>query len=596
MPTFSKIPAWRMIFDQGAVTQEVINHQYPGSGTEGHPFEVSWIPDDPRNPMGFRDTSKWALAALVSFSTFTVALVSSGYTGGLVEVVEYFQVDEEIAVLGISFYVLGFALGPLVLAPMSELYGRRPILIFSAATLTAFTAGTAGAQNIETLIILRFLAGSLGAAPMAVAGGTLADTFPPINRGLASGLYAVAPFMGPTIGPIVGGFLAAAGGWRWVQGFLAAFSGALLILTTFFLPETYSPVLLRRRAERLSKITGHVYRSKLDVDGKSSHVGQLFRTALSRPFVLLFREPIVFLMSLYLAIIYGTLYMFFTAYPIVFQQVRGWSESKGGLAFLGILVGILFAVVHTFVAYFQYKKKTLEAHGRRLPPEERLPASFIGSIALPVGLFWFAWTNSPSTHWMAPISAGAPFGYGMIMVFMPVLNYLIDSYTIYAASVTAANSLLRSIFGAVFPLFTGYMYQRLGIHWASSIPAFLAVACVPMPFLFYKYGAKIRERCHYAAEADAFMNRLLAGTGTGTPPKPETKEESVELQARGSVTHGDNGDRDEQTDNQPTEANRVSTAHRTSCGSEISEISSHSNHTLVRDDEGPQIGDIFSSR
>lgn len=161
---------------------------------------------------------------------------------------------------------------------MSELYGRRPVFIFSAAALTVLTAGTAGARNIETLIILRFLAGSLASAPMAVAGGTIADTFPPISRGLVSGLYAAEPFLGPTIGPIVGGYLAAAGGWRWVQGFLAAFSGTLLVLTVLLWPETYGPVLLRKRAKRLSKITGHVYRSKLDVDGQSCHAGKMLKT------------------------------------------------------------------------------------------------------------------------------------------------------------------------------------------------------------------------------------------------------------------------------------------------------------------------------
>lgn len=203
-----------------------------------------------------------------------------------------------------------------------------------------------------------------------------------------------------------------------------------------------------------------------------------------------------------------SLYLLFAAYPIVYQQGRGWSEGIGSLPFVGILVGIIFSVVATFPMYFRYKKKVLSIRGR-VPPEARLPDSFIAAIALPVGLFWFAWTNSPSVHYMASIAAGVPFGYGMVMVFLPVLNYLIDAYTIYAASVLAANAALRSIFGAVFPLFTTYMYQDLGIHWASSIPAFLAVVCVPMPFLFYRYGAAIRSRCHYAAESDAFMEALF---------------------------------------------------------------------------------------
>jgi hypothetical protein len=115
-------------------------------------------------------------------------------------------------------------------------------------------------------------------------------------------------------------------------------------------------------------------------------------------------------------------------------------------------------------------------------------------------------------HWIVPILAGVPFGFGCIMLFLPCLNYLVDSYTIYAASVLAANSAMRSIFGAVFPLFADKMYENLGLHWAASVPAFLALACVPIPYLFFIYGARIRRRCHYAAEADDFMNKLLGIT------------------------------------------------------------------------------------
>lgn len=193
--------------------------------------------------------------------------------------------------------------------------------------------------------------------------------------------------------------------------------------------------------------------------------------------------------------------------PIVFGVGRGWSEGLTGLSFLGILVGILCSMIAMFPIYFQYKRKALSTVGR-VPPEARLPATFAGAILLPLGLFWFAWTNSPSMHWMVPIAAGVPFGYGMVTVFLPILNYLIDAYTIYAASVLAANASLRSTFGAAFPLFTTSMYEKLGIHWASSIPAFLAVACVPLPFLFYRYGAEIRTRCPYAAESDAVMEKL----------------------------------------------------------------------------------------
>ncbi|KAI9929312.1 hypothetical protein ASPWEDRAFT_156756 [Aspergillus wentii DTO 134E9] len=550
-PQASKIPLWRMVFDQGAVTQQIIDHPYSGSGTESDPYVVSWIENDPRDPMAFSEIARWSITFLVAMATLAVALVSSAYSGGMVELVLFFQISEEVALLGISLFVIGFAVGPLMWAPLSEIYGRRYILVLSAMGLTAFTAGTAGAQNVQTLLILRFFAGSLGSAPMAVSGGVIFDTFPAITRGLASSLFAAAPFLGPTLGPIIGGFIAESGGWRWVQGFLAAFSGALWLVMVFLLPETYAPVLLAKRAARLSQITGQVYRSKTQIEQGKTAVSKTLSVALSRPWALLFREPIVFLLSLYMSIIYGTLYMLFMAYPIVFQEVRGWSEGIGGLPFLGILVGILFSVAYAFPMYFSYKKKTLNTKGR-VPPEARLPDSFIGAVCLPIGLFWFAWTNYPSVHWMAPAASGVPFGFGMVMVFLPAFNYLIDAYTIYAASVLAANSAMRSVFGAVFPLFTTYMYKNLGIHWASSIPAFLALACVPIPVFFYKYGAAIRQRCHYAAEADAFMERLF-GMMAAKEETPEEKKEPGD-----SVDHagGKSGDTTEIASTAPSDESR----------------------------------------
>lgn len=131
-----------------------------------------------------------------------------------------------------------------------------------------------------------------------------------------------------------------------------------------------------------------------------------------------------------------------------------------------------------------------------------------GAIAAPIGLFWFAWSNGPSTHYIVPIISGAPFGFALVVIFQGINNYLVDSYTIYAASVLAGTAVLRSVFAAAFPLFTDRMYQDLGLHWASSIPAFLALAFAPFPFLLYRYGPKIRAKCKYSAEAVAVMKEL----------------------------------------------------------------------------------------
>ncbi|OLN83068.1 putative MFS-type transporter [Colletotrichum chlorophyti] len=491
----NKANYFHLLFDQAGVTEAVLERKYPGEGTHESPFVIDFLPEDAHNPQTFPKWKKWTYTIEQAIATLAVAFVSTAYSGGIAEVIRDFGVSTEIGILGVSLFVVGFAVGPLLWAPLSELYGRQYLFIGTYIALTAFNAGAAGAQNIETLIILRFFAGTFGASPMTNAGGVIADMFNAQERGLATAIFAAAPFLGPSIGPIVGGFLGVAEGWRWIEGLMAIFTGILLIVVGLTVPETYAPVLLRRRAEKLESLTGKVYISKYEAHAPRKTVPEQFKIALSRPWILLFKEPIVLLTSIYMAIVYGTLYMLFAAFPIVFQRVRGWSPGIGGLAFLGVAVGMIAAVVSA-------------AHNGFAPPEARLPPSMVGACLLPIGLFWFAWTNGPEIHWIVSIIASGFFAAGLVLVFLSLLNYLIDSYVIYAASVLAANAVLRSLFGAAFPLFTTQMYSNLGIHWASSIPAFLSLACLPCPFLFYKYGHIIRAKCAFASEAAAFMEKM----------------------------------------------------------------------------------------
>ena len=502
------IPFWRQVVDQGAVTQDVLNYTYPGSGTQEDPFVVSWIPNDPRNPMLMSTSKKVGITIVVSAAALSVAVGSSAYSGAMEQVIEDLDVGNEVATLGLSLFVIGFALGPLFWAPLSEFIGRQLPFVFSLGLMTAFLAGCAGSKNIESLVILRFLAGCAGSAPFTNSGGVISDMFQAEKRGLALSLFAAAPFLGPTLGPIIGGFLGMKAGWQWVEGLLAAFSGVLWITMTLLVPETYAPVLLRERAKRLTRITGKLYRTKMDMEQEGGvSLGRMFAKALLRPWVLLFREPIVLLLSIYIAIIYGALFMMFAAFPIVYQQGRGWNQGIGGLAFLGIMVGMIIAVTYSIPDNTRYTK-VMKKHGGFAPPESRLPPVMLAAICIPVGLFWFAWTNSPSIHWIVSIIGCVPFGFGVVLIYLGVLSYLIDSYTVFAASALAANAVARSMFGGIFPLFTTYMYEGLGIHWASSIPAFLTVACLPFPFIFYKYGEAIRRKCKYAAESQIFMQQL----------------------------------------------------------------------------------------
>jgi multidrug resistance protein len=530
---------WKLVLDQTLITDAVLSHRYRGSGTEQDPYLVEYLPNDPRNPMEWPTWKKWFITLTVAGATLAVAFVSSAYTGSLTQVIEEFHCSTIVATLGVSLFVLGFAIGPLLWAPLSELYGRQYLFFGTYAALTAFNAGAAGANSIASLIVLRFFAGTFGASPLTNAGGVIADMFPANQRGLGMSIFAAAPFLGPVIGPIVGGFVGQTVGWRWVEGVMAIFTGVVWIFGTLTIPETYSPVILRNRASELSKRTGKVYISILEKKQGKTTVGQAFSKALARPWVLLILEPIVLLISIYMAILYGTLYMLFGAFPIVFQQYRGWSQGIGGLAFCGVAVGMILGVVYSIFDNKRYLRIEEENDGEA-PPEARLPPAAVGAVALPIGMFWFAWTNYPSIHWSVSIIGTAPFGFGMVLVFLSCMNYLIDAYTVYAASVLAANSVLRSLFGAAFPLFTRQMYARLGIHWASSIPAFLALACLPFPFIFYKYGYSVRMKCKYAAQAHQIMEQMKEKDSDDDDDQRDVSVEhdsEAEDEVRPAVTH-----------------------------------------------------------
>lgn len=230
-----------------------------------------------------------------------------------------------------------------------------------------------------------------------------------------------------TAGPIAGGFLGESKGWRWVEGLIAIFTGVVWIASSLTYPETYAPVLLRQRASALSQKTGKVYISKLEEGQPIKTIGSQLSVSLLRPWLLLIKEPIVLLISLYMAIIYGTLYMCFAAFPIVYQVGRGWSPGIGGLAFIGIAIGMTLSTVGSIFDNNRYIRAAAKSPDGIAPPEARLPPAIVGSILIPIGLFWFAWTNGPSVHWVVSIIGSIFFASGIVLVFLSLMNYIVDS-------------------------------------------------------------------------------------------------------------------------------------------------------------------------
>lgn len=372
------------------------------------------------------------------------------------------------------------------------------------------------------------------------------------------------PWAGPSLGPLIGGFLGQAAGWRWVAAVACLFVAMVTCSTLFFLPETYEPTLLRRRAKLLSAATGKVYRAPQDREGLLD-VRKLLRVQLRVPWILLFTEPIVFILSLYMSVVFGILYvssqarpsvasvppkltaqMTFQSFPIVFQHYRHWGVGVGGLAFMGIMVGCNVGLAYMVLFGNKNYVRKYNAAGF-LPPEARLPSAVFGAIIMPLAWLWFAFTCYPSSiPWIVPMLATVPFAAGMVLVFLAVQNYLVDAYLPTAACVIAAATVIRSLIGVILPLFTNDMYSALGPRWAGVLIAGLGFVFIPVPMVLIRYGRRIRRMTKYGREADDHIGRLAEAKlaqRRGIVPRSVDLEEQVEIEGKDpadiETTNGD---------------------------------------------------------
>ncbi|KAL1410858.1 hypothetical protein Q8F55_001801 [Vanrija albida] len=464
------------------------------------PWVVTFDEGDKRNPKNWSNARKWYITILTSGLVFNSSFASSAPSGITQSVKEYFHISNEVAVLCISLFVAGYILGPILWGPLSEVYGRRIIFILSFVLYTGFQVGAALSKNTASILVFRFLGGTFAAAPLTNSGACLADIYHPADRGPAMGLFAVAPFAGPSIGPIVSGFIQTTHtNWRWLYWVLTIFAGACLALIVFTLPETYPPVILARMAKQKRKETGED-RWYAPLERRPAQTwGARVNEIILKPFVILALEPMLLAITLYMSFIYGIIYLLFEAFPFVFIKNHGFNAATNGLAFLGFFMGgNIAALVYITVTDRHYRKHVAAIAPEKPAPEVRLLASRLTSLVLAISMFWFAWTSYPSVHWISPVLATALLGFAVQTIFVGLFNYIIDVYLWVAASALAGVTVVRAAFGAGFPLFASQMYERLGTQWASCLLAFLALVMAPIPFVLIKYGPALRARSKFS--------------------------------------------------------------------------------------------------
>ncbi|KAK9312868.1 major facilitator superfamily domain-containing protein [Lipomyces starkeyi] len=466
------------------------NDQKQSSQQEKAANIIDWDgPDDPEMAVNWPAKKKWATVILLSTLTLLTPFASSMFAPSISMVMEDFHsTNVDLASFVVSVYLLGYAFGPLIIAPLSELYGRLPLYHTTTILFIVFNVACARSVNLSMLIAFRFLAGLAGSCPLTVGPGSIADCFKQEERGKVMAVWTLPVLLGPTIGPVAGGYLSESLGWRWDFWFLIIVTSAVFILSLILQRETYPPTILQRRVHRLRKSTGNqALQSALQ---SADPPKQLLLASVVRPTKMLLFSPIVLGLSICTAISYGFLYLLFTTMTVVFEDQYGISASNVGLTYLGIGVGQFIGLI-AFGAVSDLILKNM-AKGGEMKPEYRLSPLLVGASLVPIGLLWYGWTAEYKAHWILPIIGTVFVGIGMITIFLPVTTYLVDAFTAYAASATAANTVFRSLGGAFLPLCGSRMYDALGLGWGNSLLAFIGIALIPVIWIFLRYGERIR--------------------------------------------------------------------------------------------------------
>ncbi|KIM74413.1 hypothetical protein PILCRDRAFT_828255 [Piloderma croceum F 1598] len=471
-----------------------------GSKSLADSVVIRFAEPDKDNPFDWRPAKKWATILTAELYSMVTAINATAYGEGITSMKRDLKCSNLAATAGLTSYLIVCAFAPLILAPISEQFGRRGMMLISSIVFTLCYIPQALAHNIIIVIVFRGLQGAAASSGNSLVGGVVADVFQADTRGVPMNVFSFLILSGQGLGAVIFGWVEMSLGFRWIAWINMILGSVMSIVVYFVLVETRGSKILEDRARQLTVRTGVLHIADTDGSNKEQRsMLELIKSTASRPIAFLLTEPVVAAIATWAALLWGVVFLLFSSVPLVYKQY-GFSIGETGSVMVTAVIGAFFG---TFAAMWQdhlyHRDGKLTPHGRA-PPESRLYGACVGGVIVPISLLWFAWGGRPGVHWMVPSVALVLFNFGLFPIYLATYSYLTDSYEQYGSSAIAAQSFLRNLFAGLFPLFTDAMYHNLGYPHASSLLGGLAFTFSILPFLLMAYGPRIRKKSRVARQ------------------------------------------------------------------------------------------------
>ncbi|KFY17539.1 hypothetical protein V492_00598 [Pseudogymnoascus sp. VKM F-4246] len=438
------------------------------------------------NPLEWPASFKWGIVGLLAFASFTTTFSCMSVAPVANRIVNDLGGSNDRkspAVLLVTIWELGEAAGPILIAPLSEMYGRWPV--FNVANMLLLIATVLGCLSKNTAVFMasRALMGMTVAANVlnpAVVG----DLFAPEQRGTAMSFIMLAPLIASSVGPAFSSAITENLGWRavlWI-GFALAALCELAFLTCF--RETYKVSILRRKVTRLRRETSDTssirsFRKDTNLEKGSKGLW----TCIMRPAVVFIGSGVLAALSLFGSVIFSYIYIVPVTLPTILEEVYLFSPAKIGSVFLANGLGTLIGVI---ICKFNldriYTKLSAANKGVGLP-EYRLPLSIIGVFTLPPAVALYGWCAEFQLPLALFILSVVWIRVSMTLALLPLMPYVVDACGLYSASALTGVVVTRCLAGAFLPLATAVMIERLGYGWGFTMLAMLTMTVGLIPIV-----------------------------------------------------------------------------------------------------------------